>query len=93
MTDIPREFRKAARDALSVASGEVMPGTYLAIENQVARALKAADEAATKRERERCLGIARRHTEATVGDAAETATAGLRIGAASIYNAILKGDA
>jgi len=49
MSDVPGEFRKAAREALSAASGEVLPGTYMAIENQVARALMAADDAATKR--------------------------------------------
>lgn len=65
--------------------------------NAIARALMAAIEvaieAATTRERERCAEIALLHTKADVGDAAATAAEGLRLGAASIYSAILRGEA
>lgn len=49
MSNVPEAFMKAAREALRCIDGELLPMTCLAANNQVARALMAADEAATKR--------------------------------------------
>ena len=106
MSDIPDKIMKAAMEAyesLSVACISSRPIDFRAEDIViVARALMAADEAATKRERERCIsvvqGIADRHTLAASSchlDGEKDAAALASYCARSIDDiaAILKGEA